>query len=86
MMPHIITAIPYTPIHPFLSGLGLFGLILAILIWLIPIILIISLLEWIFSPTPKNDTYNHSLEVLKERYAKGEIEKQEFEEKKRTLS
>ncbi len=80
----IITAIPYRPIHPFLLGAGFLGLILAILIWALPIILIVAILDWIFTPRQTLEDYN-SLRILRERFARGEIDKQEFEDRKRHL-
>jgi len=48
---------------------------------------IVALIKWLTSQS--RGTNNHAksaLEILQERYAKGEINKQEFEEKKKDLS
>lgn len=82
----LITWIPYRPLHPFLMGAGIVGIILAVLIWLLPIILIIGIIDWLFSSDHDKEINDSSLEILRERYAKGEISKEEFEEKKRGLA
>jgi len=57
-----------------------------ILFWLVIIIGIIALINYSIKPTKDNSAKPTALDILKERYAKGEINKQEFEEKKRDLS
>ena len=57
--------------------------------YLIFFILIVFLI-WIFKPSQKkNDIYPYSnptaLEILKQRYAKGEIDLEEYNEKKQVL-
>jgi putative membrane protein len=57
------------------------------LIWLVPLVLV-GVLVWLLARGPRGSTSENSrtaLEILKERYARGEIGKDEFEQKKRDL-
>lgn len=51
--------------------------------------LLIAFIVWIVREVSAKNSHPHSknsaLDILKERYAKGEIEKKEFEEKKKDL-
>ena len=67
-------------------GMG-FGMISMVLFWVLVILGIVVLVKWIggssaSAPPPSRTAFD----VLKERYARGEIDKPEFEEKKRDLS
>jgi putative membrane protein len=67
---------------------GGFGSIFMIIFWVIIAAGIVYFIKWSFdqsggSSAPRG---NNALEILKERYAKGEINKQEFEEKKKDLA
>lgn len=73
----------YNPVHEFFGGF------MMILLWVLIISLIISVLR-----RSKSHDYrmfggmhmgDHAMDILKERYAKGEIDKKEFEEKKKDL-
>ena len=72
-------------------GLGFFGLILLyILVPVLFIVLIAFLIRWIIKaskePPPNKQSDDRYLEIAKERYAKGEITKEEFEQIKKDLS
>lgn len=69
-----------------MGGFG-FGFIFMVLFWGIIIWLIVALIKGLSGHNqPRIETKNKTpLEILKERYAKGEIEKEEFEEKKKDL-
>jgi len=67
-------------------GWGLGGGIMMILFWVAVIIFIVWIAREVGGKNQSNTTHPKSaLDILKERYVKGEIDKKEFEEKKKDL-
>ena len=68
------------------SGAGAFGWLMMILWWGLIIFGIVMLIRWLMNQSRGTSGHKQTpLEILKERYAKGEINSQEFEEKKKNL-
>lgn len=66
-------------------GMG-FGGIFMWLFWLLVIVGVVWLVKSIFSgDSEASGKEKSALEILKERYARGEIDQQEFEQKRRAL-
>ena len=53
--------------------------------WLVPIALVVLAVMYFGQRTPPGDGGKTALDILKERYARGEIGKDEFEQKKRDI-
>jgi len=70
-------------------GHMIFGSLMMVLFWGGVIVVIVLLVRWLGSgstgtvPPPAEKT---ALDILKERFARGEIDKDEFEERRRLLS
>lgn len=74
----------YSSMMGFANGYGLGGGLLMIVFWVLIIALIVLGVRGIIGARKFHDNTT-PLEILKERYAKGEISKKEFEEKKKDL-
>lgn len=69
------------------GGMG-FGMIGMSLFWVLLIVVIVALTRglWSGSGPSGGERKRTALDILKERYARGEIDREEFEQKKRDLS
>jgi putative membrane protein len=69
-----------------MMGWGFGSGTIMVLFWIIAILAIIALLLWLAENLNNNtSTSNKAMEILKEKYAKGEITKEEFETKKKDI-
>jgi putative membrane protein len=71
-------------------GHMIFGSVMMLLFWGVIIVGIVLVVRWlaggISQESRSSPIQKRSLEILEERFAKGEIDKDEFEERKRLLS
>jgi putative membrane protein len=72
------------------SGMGFgdfgFSWIFTVVFWALVILGVIYLIKYITGSDRKESQRETALDILKKRYARGEINKEEFEEKKKDLS
>ncbi len=68
-------------------GFGLFGWLMMLLFWILIIVGVIVVVRWIMDQGKPNwlRTEETALDILKKRYASGEIDKEQFETVKREL-
>jgi putative membrane protein len=71
-------------------GMGWFGMIFMIVFWVLVIVGLVFLIKWLIQTTGSGKIDGHTgsraIEILKERYARGEIDQAEFESKKKDLA
>ena len=79
--------------HSFWGGMGWIGMFFALLILIILALILILTVRWLLQNSRSRSQINVSnspssktMELLKERYARGEIDREEFEQKKKDLS
>lgn len=66
-------------------GMGYGLLIFGFIFWILIIIGLVLLIKYLWEHGGAKAEHESALEVLKKRYARGEINKEEFEEKKKDL-
>lgn len=69
-------------------GWGMLGIVQMLLWWVLVILGIAVLAKWLFGGGPRRDERgaDRALEILGERYARGEINKDEYEQKRRDIA
>ncbi len=76
---------------PGMMGWGGWGMgwVFMIIFWALIIVALVFLIKWLAglsrSRASSDKPHDSALEILKQRYAKGEINKEEFDQKKRDL-
>ena len=69
------------------GSFGLFGSVMSLLFWAAVIIGIVFLVRWMINQGKQNTKgEDAAMKILRERYAKGEIAKEEFEARKKDLA
>jgi putative membrane protein len=70
-------------------GMGWWGIVPMLLFWAVIIVAIVFFVKWLAHGSGKNisasSSDSRSLEILKERFARGEITKEEFEHMKKVI-
>ncbi len=69
-------------------GMGSFGWVFMILFWGLVIIGVVAVVKWLIGTLGSSDEVARqttALQILEQRYARGEINREEFDEKKRDL-
>jgi len=71
-------------------GMGWFGGIFMIVFWILILVGLVFVIRWLIQATskggPNPQSESRAMDILKERYARGEIDKAQFEDMKRDLA
>jgi len=70
----------------FSGGMFFGGGILMWLFWIVLLVVLVYVLKDVFASSNKGSSSEDALEILKKRFARGEIDEAEFERRKRKLS
>ena len=68
------------------SGWGIFGMVMMVVFWIVIIVLVVWGIKRFTQGTATITNTGGPLDIARERYARGEIFKQEYEDIKRDLS
>jgi putative membrane protein len=68
------------------GGYGLLGMLPMLLWWVVVIVAIVIAVRWLASGRIAHGAGDDALRILRERLARGEIGKEEFDERKRDLA
>ena len=72
------------------GGMGWFGGIFMLAFWVLILVGLVFVIRWLVQTTSKKGNSgqhgSRAMEILKERYARGEIDKTQFENMKRDLT
>ncbi len=67
-------------------GMGLLGALFMLVIWVLVIVGLVYLIRWLAHSVKRGEKREDTaLDILKKRYAKGEISKEEFEDKRKDI-
>jgi putative membrane protein len=71
-------------------GMGWFGSIFMMIFWVLVLVGLIFFIKWLIQVTSRGSSgegsHNRALDILKERYARGEIDTDEFEARKKGIA
>jgi len=70
-------------------GMGWFVIIFMLIFWVLVIVGLVSLIKWLIQTTSREKSEaggGRVLDILKERYSRGEIDKREYKEMRKDLS
>ncbi|MBE0521921.1 MAG: SHOCT domain-containing protein [Candidatus Methanoperedenaceae archaeon] len=67
------------------SGIGYGMMFMGLIFWILVIIGLVLLIKYLWESGGARKEQESALEILKKKYARGEISKEEFEEKRKDL-
>ncbi|MBI1425122.1 MAG: SHOCT domain-containing protein [Gammaproteobacteria bacterium] len=69
----------------FSGGMFFGGGVLMWIFWLVLLVVVVYVLKDLFSLKARNPSTDEAMEILKQRFARGEIDESEFEQRKKQL-